>query len=467
MDDSKFIPLPQDATAIARLIHTLKEGTSIFFSFDNNTGHSFDWIAVEKQHCEPDYFTYYVTGTGTEERELEEDEDVNELASEISTGGYRFYIIQAIEGYKKFRDPYEDDQALGSYEINGPDPIEPQYENLNKKPMKIKQQLLESLIRVCAKEVLTQLNEAKNKNKRCKCGKELILGTTQCKECMEECGLTSESECGDMEEGDKHWIQKAIKKPGALHKQLHVPADEKIPTDKLNAAAEKGGKLGKRANLAKTLKGLHEDDTETIGASSTGSGDSIDIPTEKAPIESEPSEPETPKKKEKLKGIVLLTPEGELREVPMRQWADDAAIERTLHRVASSIAGRKVKVSISALKTVKKELSNPTPTYVYLGTLSDEAEELFLFANKNLNAAKEEAATPEKIQGEEAADLRKTTKFNPAFASDEEFGHELAGENEPSREKELGYDDSDSKEIDENVKLKSLVKNLIKESLNK
>jgi hypothetical protein len=50
------------------------------------------------------------------------------------------------------------------------------------------------------------------------------------------------------------WISKAIKKPGALHKQLGVPEGQKIPAKKLSAAAEKGGKLGQRARLAKTLK---------------------------------------------------------------------------------------------------------------------------------------------------------------------------------------------------------------------
>ena len=52
------------------------------------------------------------------------------------------------------------------------------------------------------------------------------------------------------------WIQKAIKKPGALHKQLGVPAGKKIPSSKLAAAAKKPGKLGKRARLAETLKGF-------------------------------------------------------------------------------------------------------------------------------------------------------------------------------------------------------------------
>lgn len=54
------------------------------------------------------------------------------------------------------------------------------------------------------------------------------------------------------------WIQKAIKKPGALHKEMHVPEGKKIPAKRLAAAAKKGGKLGKRARLAETLKKLHK-----------------------------------------------------------------------------------------------------------------------------------------------------------------------------------------------------------------
>jgi hypothetical protein len=52
------------------------------------------------------------------------------------------------------------------------------------------------------------------------------------------------------------WIQKAIKKPGALRAELGVPAGKKIPSAKLAAAAKKPGKIGKRARLAETLKGL-------------------------------------------------------------------------------------------------------------------------------------------------------------------------------------------------------------------
>jgi hypothetical protein len=54
----------------------------------------------------------------------------------------------------------------------------------------------------------------------------------------------------------KNWIQSAIKKPGQLHKDLGVPQGKKIPAKKLEAAAAKGGKVGQRARLAETLKGM-------------------------------------------------------------------------------------------------------------------------------------------------------------------------------------------------------------------
>lgn len=52
----------------------------------------------------------------------------------------------------------------------------------------------------------------------------------------------------------KKWIQSAIKKPGALRQALHVKKGEDIPMSKLEAAAKKKGKTGKRARLAETLR---------------------------------------------------------------------------------------------------------------------------------------------------------------------------------------------------------------------
>ena len=54
------------------------------------------------------------------------------------------------------------------------------------------------------------------------------------------------------------FIKNAIKKPGALHEQLGVPEGQKIPAKKLAKAAKAPGKLGQRARLAETLKGLNK-----------------------------------------------------------------------------------------------------------------------------------------------------------------------------------------------------------------
>jgi hypothetical protein len=52
------------------------------------------------------------------------------------------------------------------------------------------------------------------------------------------------------------WIQKAIKKPGALKASMGVKKGEKIPAKKLAAAVKKPGKMGQRARLAQTLSKL-------------------------------------------------------------------------------------------------------------------------------------------------------------------------------------------------------------------
>jgi len=51
----------------------------------------------------------------------------------------------------------------------------------------------------------------------------------------------------------KNWIKSAIGSPGALHRDLNVPAGKKIPHAELIAAAHRPGKTGKRARLAITL----------------------------------------------------------------------------------------------------------------------------------------------------------------------------------------------------------------------
>lgn len=54
----------------------------------------------------------------------------------------------------------------------------------------------------------------------------------------------------------KNWIAGAIKKPGSLRASLGAKAGQPIPAAKLAKAAKAPGKLGQRARLAETLKGL-------------------------------------------------------------------------------------------------------------------------------------------------------------------------------------------------------------------
>lgn len=57
---------------------------------------------------------------------------------------------------------------------------------------------------------------------------------------------------------DKKWIQKALPKShrGLLKKELGVPEGKNIPKKKLEVAAKKPGKEGKRSRLAETLEKL-------------------------------------------------------------------------------------------------------------------------------------------------------------------------------------------------------------------
>lgn len=59
--------------------------------------------------------------------------------------------------------------------------------------------------------------------------------------------------------GSTSWIAGATKNKGALHKALGVPAGDKIPAKKLTKAEHsKNPTMRKRADLAKTLKGLNK-----------------------------------------------------------------------------------------------------------------------------------------------------------------------------------------------------------------
>lgn len=69
---------------------------------------------------------------------------------------------------------------------------------------------------------------------------------------------SDDEEADGLKSGGGKWIQKAIKRPGALHRALHVPQGEKIPAKKLaKASHSENPRLRKMVGLAKTLKAMH------------------------------------------------------------------------------------------------------------------------------------------------------------------------------------------------------------------
>jgi hypothetical protein len=62
-----------------------------------------------------------------------------------------------------------------------------------------------------------------------------------------------------MKKRSPKWIQRALQKhkKGALHRQLRISEDKKIPITMLKKAAKSKGIKGRRARLAMTLRRFH------------------------------------------------------------------------------------------------------------------------------------------------------------------------------------------------------------------
>jgi hypothetical protein len=69
-------------------------------------------------------------------------------------------------------------------------------------------------------------------------------------------GVIGKKAGGTVKAKEGKWIQSAIKKPGALREQLGIKGKKPIPAKMLDRATKAPGKLGQRARLAKTLKGM-------------------------------------------------------------------------------------------------------------------------------------------------------------------------------------------------------------------
>ena len=69
-------------------------------------------------------------------------------------------------------------------------------------------------------------------------------------------GEQKKAKGGTVKAKEGKWIQSAIKKPGALREQLGIKGKKPILAKMLDKATKAPGKLGQRARLAKTLKGM-------------------------------------------------------------------------------------------------------------------------------------------------------------------------------------------------------------------
>jgi hypothetical protein len=56
----------------------------------------------------------------------------------------------------------------------------------------------------------------------------------------------------------KRFIQKAIKRPGQLHRDFHIPQGQKIPLYLIEQAAKRKDAVGRRARFAQELAGFRK-----------------------------------------------------------------------------------------------------------------------------------------------------------------------------------------------------------------
>lgn len=180
---------------------------------------------------------------------------------------------------------------------------------------------------------------------------------------------------------------------------------------------------------------------------------------------SEPSDKEAPtpkKEKDTSSGVWFVNPKDKsvLQKV-VATASDDASLERKLYSFTSKNYGPKVKVSLGAFRDIKNGLKDPSsPTFLYIGKLDPDSEEIFLLADKSLQVAKDET-----VDAETSYDYSKGSDFDPNTAEGDEFAKRMqsAGKSDVA---ELPDDSDDfASQMDES--LKASIKKLIRKELLK
>jgi hypothetical protein len=68
----------------------------------------------------------------------------------------------------------------------------------------------------------------------------------------------------------------------------------------------------------------------------------------------------------------------------------DAQLERELYKIASRVAGPRVRIAANTLRSIKNYLQNPNlSVFLYIGKQDPESDEFYLLADKTLQGARE------------------------------------------------------------------------------
>lgn len=309
--------------------------------------------------------------------------------------------------------------------------------------MKIKQELLEYLIRTCAREVLSQVNEGLGEKAFKDSFKVPEKDLPFIQDLMDKHGLSYEQAIRDYLEmygNDKS--SKPMIKPSV---------SDRFSSGKFNPRNEARGDFGTDA------KG----DDETTGAAAPpedgqGSGDQLAIDKEKDTTPETPTEPETPPSVD-LKGVMFVDPKdkAKLKKIAIKA-TDDAGVERELHSAGAKVAGSRIKVALSTSRLVKDAVKNPnTSVYLYLGKYDPNSDEIFLMADKSLQVAKDSSIPPSEMGVSQPAYALRDPMGNGA--SPDDVAQNLA-------QATPAYSDRSAKQdVDEN--LKRAIKKMVKEIL--
>ncbi len=313
----------------------------------------------------------------------------------------------------------------------------------------MKKELLEYLVRSCVREVLDQVQGAPanardfhqdSQGMWCKtCGNKGKLVKLPNGETAYSCGNTTcpsyrnlqrQRRLEEGEEADSMDDQDQESKANADHK------DRERRKAKKNA---NGGKddFARQHQDFKDRYAEVEDPTKGAPAppeAGQGTADTPEIPKEKEPQAEPSAEPEGPPPSPELKGIKLLNPKDKSKLIDQGKYlkpGNDAALERSLFRTASTLAGPSAKVALSTMRAVKDALKNPSaPLFLYLGKYDPNSDEIFLMADKSLQVAKDSSVSPAELTGTPIPDIPPSSQFDPMAASTPELGQRMVDRGE-------------------------------------